>query len=46
VAECALQNLGGGYQQRIAELFQKVRRQALGAEKAIDEILNALKDAR
>jgi hypothetical protein len=40
------QNLGGGYQQRIAELFQKVRRQALGADKALDEILNALKDAR
>jgi uncharacterized protein YciW len=32
--------------QRLAELYQRAQQQARSPEKAIDEILNALKDAR
>lgn len=38
--------LGSDYLGRVSLLYQKARRQALGADKALDEILNALKDVR
>jgi hypothetical protein len=39
-------DIGSNYAGQLSNLYQKARRQALGAEKALDEILNALKDAR
>lgn len=39
-------DLNNEYQERLAEIHQQARRQALGADKALDEILNALKDVR
>jgi hypothetical protein len=38
-------NLDGTYEP-MAELYEKARRQALGADKALDEILTELKEAR
>jgi hypothetical protein len=38
--------LGGDYKDRVQDLYDRVRRQALDAENAIDEILGALKAAR
>jgi hypothetical protein len=38
-------DLGDDYKARMADLYERARRQALGAEKAIDEILDVLKAA-
>jgi hypothetical protein len=35
-------DLGSGYYTHLQDLYQKARRQALGSDKALDEILNEL----
>lgn len=35
-----------GYKKQLSELYQKARRQALSADKALDEILSQLSDTR
>jgi hypothetical protein len=34
-----------GYKQQLTDLYERARRQALGADKALDEILTQLKEA-
>jgi len=38
-------DLGGDYEERMDNLYQNARRQALAADKALDEILTVLKGA-